>query len=215
MRNIKIALVLFVFSMMFLAYELGLFTHFAEPAKLKESLLALGAWGYLAFVVSYMCLQPFGIPGSIFIWSAPLLWPWPLAFVLSMIGTQAASVVGFSFSRFIARDWVAQRIPERFKKYDEALAKRAFLTVFLLRLIFWMPQALHAFLGVSQVSFATHFWASLLGYILPILLVSIFGPKIFDLLLLVPLWIWILDGVVFSCVVVLIWRRNTSRATKQ
>src|SRR5689334_21112951 len=103
MRAIKIALVLFVLGMMLAAYHLGIFEKLSEPAKLKESLVGLGLWGYLAFIVSYTLLQPFGVPGSVFIWSAPLLWPWPVAFVLSMIGTQSASVVGFSFSRFMAR----------------------------------------------------------------------------------------------------------------
>jgi len=65
----------------------------------------------------------------------------------------------------VARDWgVESKIPARFRKYDEALAARAFSTVFLLRFIFWMPQLLHTFLGVSKVPFWTHFWASLAGY---------------------------------------------------
>jgi hypothetical protein len=38
----------------------------------------------------------------------------------------AASIVGFSFARFMARDWVSTGIPARFRKYDEALARRAF-----------------------------------------------------------------------------------------
>jgi uncharacterized membrane protein YdjX (TVP38/TMEM64 family) len=98
-----------------------------------------------------------------------------------MGGTMAASVVGFSFARFVARDWVSARIPARFKKYDEALEKNAFRTVFLLRQIFWMPQVLHSFLGVSKVPFWTHFWGSLLGYVPPLFLVSYLGSEIVDM----------------------------------
>jgi uncharacterized membrane protein YdjX (TVP38/TMEM64 family) len=112
--------------------------------------------------------------------AAPLIWPWPIAFALSMTGTMAASVIGFSFARFVARDWVAARIPARFGKYDEAIERHAFRTVFMLRLIFWMPQVLHAFLGVSKVPFWTHFWGSLLGYLAPIFLVSYIGSELFD-----------------------------------
>lgn len=43
-----------------------------------------------------------------------------------------------------------------------------------------MPQALHAFLGVSKVRFWTHFWGSLVGYIPPLLLVSYLGSEMFD-----------------------------------
>ena len=205
-RNLKIALVFFVAAMMLIAYQLGLFAHFSEPAKLKEALVGLGGWGYLAFVVSYTFLQPFGVPGTIFIWSAPLIWSWPVAFGLSMMGTQAASVVGFSFYRFIGREWVISKIPERFKKYDEALAKRAFLTVVLLRFVFWMPQPLHAFLGVSKVSFATHFWGSLVGYLVPIFLVSFFGPELFSLLFLVPRWIWAIAAIALAISGLWFWR---------
>src|SRR5690606_4581348 len=91
------------------------------------------------------------------------------------------SVVGFSFARFVARDWIAAKIPKQFRKYDDALARRAFATVFLMRLVFWMPPMLHAFFGVSRVRFSTHFWASLIGYVLPLLAVSYFGQQLFDM----------------------------------
>ena len=29
-------------------------------------------------------LQPFGLPGTVFVFAAPLIWPWPVAFGLSM-----------------------------------------------------------------------------------------------------------------------------------
>src|SRR5579859_2423695 len=113
---------------------MGLFQQFADPARLKQTLVDLGPRGYVAFVVAYALLQPFGVPGTVFVMAAPLIWPWPVAFALSMTGTMAASVVGFSVARFVARDWVSGMIPARFRKYDEALAARALVTVFLLRL---------------------------------------------------------------------------------
>lgn len=176
----KLALVVSVVALLALAYHFGVFARLSEPKQLAASVLDMGVWGYLAFVVAYACLQPFGVPGTVFVAAAPLIWPWQTAFALSMTGTMAASVVGFSFARFVARDWISARIPARFKKYDEALAQRALRTVFILRLLFWMPQALHAFLGVSKVPFWTHFWGSLLGYIPPLFLVSYLGSRMFD-----------------------------------
>lgn len=162
------------------AWRGGLFARLSEPRQLADALVAMGPWGWLAFVLAYGLLQPFGVPGTVFVVAAPLIWPWPVAFALSMTGTMAASVVGFSFARFVARDWVTPRIPARLRRYDEALERNAFQTVFLLRLVLWMPQALHFFLGVSRVRFATHFWASLLGYIPPLLMVSYLGGNLFD-----------------------------------
>lgn len=180
LRNVKLAAVGLVLIGLALAWYFGVFASLGEPRALAHALVDMGVWGYLAFVVAYTALQPFGVPGTIFIVAAPLSWPWQVAFALSMVGTMAASVVGFSFARFIARDWIAERIPARLRKYDDALARSAFQTVAVLRLVLWMPQVLHYFFGVSKVSFATHFWGSLVGYVPPLLLVSYLGATMFD-----------------------------------
>jgi uncharacterized membrane protein YdjX (TVP38/TMEM64 family) len=176
----KIGVVVLVFALIALAYSFGVFSWVSEPRSLARRLVEMGVGGYVVFVVTYAVLQPFGVPGTVFIIAAPLIWPWKTAFALSMVGTMGASVIGFSFARFVARDWVAARIPARFRKYDRAIELNGFRTVFFLRLIFWMPQVLHSFLGVSKVSFSTHFWASLLGYVPPLLVVSYLGSEVFD-----------------------------------
>ncbi|MBK9001610.1 MAG: TVP38/TMEM64 family protein [Myxococcales bacterium] len=205
LRNARIAAVLAVIGLLVVAQQLGILQHFHAPARAKEVLVGLGGWGYLAFIVAYALLQPFGVPGTVFIMAAPLIWPWPVAFGLSMVGTMAASVVGFSFARFVARDFVASKIPERFRRYDEALARRAFSTVFLLRLVFWMPPLLHAFFGVSRVRFSTHFWGSLLGYVLPLLGVSYFGEALFDTLMKMSAQTWALIGLAIALVALGVW----------
>lgn len=176
----RIGVVILAITTLALAYHFGILAQMAEPKVLAQKLVAMGSRGYLAFIVAYAVLQPFGAPGTIFIIAAPLIWPWKTAFVLSMIGTMCASVIGFSFARFVARDWISARIPPRLRKYDDALEQHAFLTVVLLRLILWMPQVLHSFLGVSKVRFWTHFWGSIVGYIPPLFLVSYLGGEMFD-----------------------------------
>ena len=180
MRWARIATVLLVVGLLLWAWRAGLFAELSHPQRLAQAIVALGARGMIGFVLAYAVLQPFGIPGTVFVVAAPLIWPWPIAFALSVVGTMSASVVGFSFARFVARDWVAARIPERFRRYDDALARHGFRTVFVLRLIFWMPQVLHGFLGVSKIPFWTHFWASLLGYLPPLFVVSYFTAEVFD-----------------------------------
>jgi uncharacterized membrane protein YdjX (TVP38/TMEM64 family) len=179
-RYAKLALVVLVIALLVVAYFSGVLEQVAHPQALARTLVDMGPWGYVAFVLAYTLLQPFGVPGTVFIIAAPLIWPWQTAFVLSMIGTMSASVVGFSFARFMARDWIAARIPARLRKYEDALERRAFQTIVLLRLVFWMAQALHFFFGVSKVGFWTHFWGSLLGYLPTLLLVSYLGGELLD-----------------------------------
>lgn len=179
-RALRLGAVVLVLVVLAAAWRLGVFARVGEPRALARSLVEMGPWGYLAFIVAYAALQPFGVPGTVFVGAAPLIWPWQTAFALSMVGTMAASVIGFSFARFVARDWVSARIPARLRRYEQALERSAFQTVVVLRLILWMPQALHAFFGVSKVGGWTHFWGSLLGYAPPLFLVSYLGAEMFD-----------------------------------
>jgi uncharacterized membrane protein YdjX (TVP38/TMEM64 family) len=209
----KLVVVLGAVVALAVGHRLGIFERFAAAEVARETLLDMGPWGYLAFVGAYAALQPFGVPGTVFVVAAPLVWPWPIAFGLSMIGTMAASMVGFSFARFVARDWIAAKIPARFRRYDDALARRAFVTVFTLRLIFWMPPLLHAFFGVSKIRFSTHFWGSLAGYVLPLLLVSIFGRQLFDLMRRAPVELWIAIAAATLIVVSGAWWFRRQRST--
>jgi uncharacterized membrane protein YdjX (TVP38/TMEM64 family) len=210
----KIVAVALVVALLVIAQRLGVFEQFGDPERVRQTLVQLGPWGYLAFVGAYAVLQPFGIPGTVFVMAAPLIWPWPIAFGLSMTGTMAASVVGFSFSRFVARDWIARKIPDRFRKYDDALTRRAFRTVFLLRLIFWMPPLLHAFFGVSKVRFATHFWGSLVGYVLPLFVMSFFGEKLFAAMKRAPLEAWLALGGGMAALAFVAWMVRRRRAAR-
>lgn len=210
----KVAAVALVALGLLAAERFGVFHLFAEPARVKHALVALGPWGYAAFVAAYAALQPFAIPGTVFILAASLIWPWPVAFGVSMVGTMAASVVGFSFARFIARDWMAKRVPARFRAYDEALARRGFATVVTLRFIFWMPPLLHAFFGVSSVRFWTHFWGSAVGYLLPLLLTAYFGERLFKALREAPPSTWITLAIATGLVLATVWalRRRSRQA---
>ncbi|MBK8259640.1 MAG: TVP38/TMEM64 family protein [Polyangiaceae bacterium] len=212
LRFAKLGVVALVLTVLVIAHQLGVFARFAEPKTLADSLVAMGVWGYIAFVVAYTLLQPFGVPGTIFIVAAPLIWPWHTAFALSMTGTMGASVVGFTFARFVAKDWVSARIPARLHKYDESLRRNAFPTVVVLRLLLWMPPMLHAFFGVSKVRFWTHFWGSLIGYLPPLFLVSYLGGDMFDLSGNIRPGAWpVLGGLVIASVVIAVLSRLYER----
>jgi len=211
-RAVKLGALAAVVVLLVVAQRLGILKLFSDPSGIAHLLRDLGGWGYVVFLVSYTLLQPFGVPGTVFVMAAPLIWPWPVAFAVSMAGTMAASVVGFSFARFVARDWLERRLPARFHKYDEALAARAFTTVALLRFVFWMPQMLHTFLGLSKVGFWTHIWGSLVGYAIPLFLVSFFGEKLFELMRSTPPSVWVAIATGVALVALTVWTIRRRRS---
>jgi len=211
-RALRLGVIAGVVLLGVLAHRLGILQLFVDPSVIASMLRGLGSWGYVVFLLAYTALQPFGMPGTLFVMAAPLIWPWPVALALSMTGTMAASVVGFSFARFVARDWLERRLPARFHKYDDALAARAFTTVVVLRFIFWMPQMLHTFLGLSKVSFWTHFWGSLVGYAIPLFLLSFFGQKLFDLMKATPPSVWFALALGAALLTLTVWAVRRRRS---
>jgi uncharacterized membrane protein YdjX (TVP38/TMEM64 family) len=200
----RVALLALVLGSLLLAQHYGVLHRLANPSRVAQLLIDSGPWGYVTFVAVYGAMNAVGVPGTVFVLASTLIWPWPIAFALSMAGTMVASVNGFTLNRLILREWVSRLIPDRFRKYDEALATRAFVTVFFLRLVFWMPPLLHAFFGVSKVRFWTHFWGSLAGYVLPLALLTFFGPRVFDALKSAPPATWIVLGVAAAAVVAIV-----------
>ena len=68
-----------------------------------------------------------------------------------------------------------------------------------------------------RVSFATHFWGSFLGYLLPLFLVSYFGERLVAWALALPVSAWVAMGI---GVVAIgsggwLWRRRRAAATAE
>ncbi|MBT9560305.1 MAG: VTT domain-containing protein [Myxococcales bacterium] len=160
-------------------------------------------------MLSFALLQPFIVPGTVFLLGAPLIWPWHIAFALTMTGTMAASVIGFLFARIVARDLLAPRIPAKLRRFDDALERRGFKTVLFIRFALGMAPPIHAFFGTSKVPFSVHFWGSLLGYAPVLLGFALLGDKLVFFLLSVPWPVWVsLVGVVLVGVVLWQLRRR-------
>lgn len=201
-------------TVLVVAWRLGAFQLFADPAHIKITLLELGVMGYAAFILAFGLVQPFGVPGTVFILGAALVWPPPLAIALSLVGATLSTLTGFSFSRYLARDWVEKRIPARLRKYDQRLADDAFLTVLLLRLVLWMNPTLHAVLGLSRVRFSTHLVASILGYVPAIVVLTYFGDAAFSVLKNQPRERFVAAAAVAVIVAVALLARRYARRRK-
>jgi len=78
----------------------------------------------------------------------------------------SSAMAEFLIARYFARDAVEKMVKGKMKGVDEAIEKRGFLTVLLIRLIpnvAWDIQNLG--LGVTKVKFRDYFFATLIGII--------------------------------------------------
>jgi uncharacterized membrane protein YdjX (TVP38/TMEM64 family) len=209
------ALVLGVALLLLGAWRLGLFGLLHEPAQVRESLLRLGAIGFVAYVLAFALLQPLSpLPGVAFMIGASLLWPRPVAVTLSLVGATLASVTGFAFARFVARDWVERRIPPRLRSYDDELARRGFVTVLVLRLLLWTNQGLNAFFGLSRVRFSTHVLATFLAYVPVTIAVTYLGDGLVRVLVQQPSERWVVAAFVIASAFALRWALRAWRPAR-
>jgi uncharacterized membrane protein YdjX (TVP38/TMEM64 family) len=151
-----------------------------DAARIREWLQASGVWGPIVFVVAFALLQPVGVAAHVFILAASLVWPAPLAFLLSWLGTIGGGCVAFAFARFVGHEWVQKRIPKRLERYDAALATKGFRTVLVMRLLFFTFGPMQLMLGVSKVRFVPFLAATALG-VLPLVAVeTLLGASLVD-----------------------------------
>jgi uncharacterized membrane protein YdjX (TVP38/TMEM64 family) len=174
---LKIALAALVASVIAWVYVSGAYEEF-DPATLRVWFQDAGAWGGVLFIATYSCLQPFGVNGLVFLLSAPLIWSPTDAFLLNWAGTIGTGLFSFWGARFVARDWIQERLPQRIRRFDERLRTDGLRTVFLLRLIFYTAPTVQWALGVSRVSFVPFFAGTVLGVAPFTLMTTLVGVRV-------------------------------------
>ncbi len=179
------------------------------PEQLRESILSLGVWGPVLFVVGFAVLEPLHVPGIFFLLAAPLTWPLPQAFLLSLAGATGAGICGFVFARFIGRDWAQRHLPQRLRAWDDRLATHGFRSGVLLRLLLFLAPPTHWLIGLSSVRFAPAVAGTVIGLAPGILLVTWIGESLVTWLAALPAAVW---GVALAAVVTLLgWRSLSAR----
>lgn len=190
----------------------GAFELFRDLNRVRALLTSWGPWAYVLYVGSFTVLQPLGIPAVFWFLAAGLLWSFPLAFALSMTGAVCGASLGFFFARYLARDWVAARLPGRIRRYDDNIAANALRSVILIRLIFLLAPYTHWILGLSKVRYGSFVLGTAIGSIPNIGIVTWFGEAALRWLEAQSPVAWVVAGAVL--VAALVARRIVARRTK-
>lgn len=189
----------------------GLFELISEPERVRTLLTESGVWGPLLFTLAFGLLEPFGVPGILFVVPATLAWPLGMAFALCWLGSVLAGIVGFGFARSIGRDWVAAHLPQRLRAYDQRLAERGLQTVILVRLLFFLAPPAHWALGLSRVRFGPFVLGTAIGFLPGIAALVFLGKGAFALLGEQPRVVWLAVAIAAGAVFVLLRQLRTRR----
>ena len=188
-----------------LVFATGLHRHL-EVESLRGLMERAGWLGPVVFLALFG-LQPFGLPGILLMLAAIAVWPQWLAFLLSWAGAVIAGCVGYLFARTIGREWVAARLPERLRRFEQQVVERGLRTVIVCRLLFFLTPPAHWALGLSPVGFGTFVLGSAIGFLPGVAVWTLaggtvlewyegrgpqFGLQVLGLLVLAALgwWLW-------------------------
>jgi uncharacterized membrane protein YdjX (TVP38/TMEM64 family) len=116
----------------------------------------LGTGGSIAFIVLYVVATVAFLPGSILTLGAGVVFGVVLGSVYVFIGATLGAAGAFLIGRYLARNWVANKIigNQKFKAIDEAVGKEGLKIVLLTRLSPVFPfNLLNYAYGLTGVSF--------------------------------------------------------------
>lgn len=135
----------------------------AQLPRLTAAVDSLGAWGPIVFVTAYALACVAFVPASLLTLAAGALFGVVKGTILVLLGATLGALGAFLIARYVARDWVAQRIARdaRFAAIDRAIAAQGRRVVFLLRLSPVIPfNVLNYALGLTQVRVVDYVVAS-------------------------------------------------------
>ena len=131
--------------------------------KLTAAVDSLGVWGPIVFIAAYALACVAFVPASLLTLAAGALFGVVKGTLFVLIGATLGAMASFLIARYVARDWVTQRVQRdaRFAAIDSAIAEQGRKVVFLLRLSPVIPfNVLNYALGLTQVRATDYLIAS-------------------------------------------------------
>jgi len=131
-------------------------------------------------VGAYVVAGVLALPGTVLTLAAGFVFGLPLGVVLASISSVLGATAAFAVGRFVARDWVAERVSTRprFRALDAATHHDGFTIVLLARLSLVLPYNLLNYgFGLTATRFRDYVLASWLG-MLPATVLYVYAGSI-------------------------------------
>jgi uncharacterized membrane protein YdjX (TVP38/TMEM64 family) len=193
---------------------------------IQQKTEGLGNWAPVAFVIVFILLTAFFLPGWPLNVMAGVLFGSMLGGAITSFSSTAAAAVSFLLGRYVARDWVkrnVRRFPRLQAVYRELATAESWKVVAAVRLSHGLPFGMQNFLlGASPVGFVSYLLTTWLITLPGIFVIAYFGNLAGTVLApgddpIAGMWQWILrgGGIVIAGAAILYLGRFTLQAIKQ
>ena len=147
------------------------------PSAIRDYIQGFGRWSAVIYVLAY-ALNTISIlpPIAVLSLTAGLAFGKIWGAILLMTGAILGTSSTFFISRLSGRAFVQKTMQSKFKKLDDLLEKRGFVTILFFRVIPLVPyEVLNYASGFSKVKFRDYFFATFLGLIPGVTISAFFG----------------------------------------
>ena len=148
---------------------------FLTPEALGRFLKTLGFWAPLVFILIHASSICLFLPASILTVIGAAIFGVYWGFLYVWIGAIIGASGAFFIGRTLGRDFMASLIGDRIKKYDDAIERNGFATVFYLRLMNFPFTPLNYGMSLTKVHFWDFFFGTGLGVIIGVFIFTFLG----------------------------------------
>jgi uncharacterized membrane protein YdjX (TVP38/TMEM64 family) len=124
-----------------------------------------GIWAPVVYMILYAVGVCLFLPGTLLTGLGAAIfgpyWGFVYVWIAAMLGSSAAFFIG----RTLGREFAANLIGNKLKKYDDAIERNGFATVLYLRLVYFPFTPMNFGMGLTKVHFRDYFAGTGLGII--------------------------------------------------
>lgn len=146
---------------------------YISPEKLKYYLSISGYYAPVIFIFAFITGLLLKIPGIFFVILGAIVFKKIPAIVYSYIAIIIGTSIIFFLSRFLLRDAVSNMELKGIKILDKKIVQNGFLSVLMLRLIFFLMPPVNWVLGITGVRYRDYLFGTVLGVMPGILIFSL------------------------------------------
>ena len=168
-----LALIVFIVSGI-LVYQFTSIRDYLTAEALGRFLDTAGLWAPVVFMFVYAIGVSLFAPGTLLTGLGAAIFGPYWGVVYNWFGAMMGASLSFFIGRTLGREFAAQLIGDRLKKYDDAIERNGFATVLYLRLIYFPFTPMNFGMGLTKVRFWDYFFGTGLGIMVGTFIITFF-----------------------------------------